>query len=243
MPELVAGSGADRGVLRRAIGVIVSPGETFAEVARNPRPAGVLFLACLVIAVATGAPQLTERGRVAILDLQVQQIERFTGQPVNDEMYAQLENQSRYGAYLTAGQTFVMMPVVSIVVAGILWVVFSAVLGGAAPFKSVLAVVTHSQIIAALGAVAAVPIQYVQGIQSMAGPFNLGALAPMLDPQGFLAMFLGAISVFAIWQLIVVAIGLGALYRRRTSGIAIGLVAAFVMLVATVTSIVSSFIR
>ena len=92
-----------------------------------------------------------------------------------------------------------MMPVMSLLITGVLWVVFNAILGGTAGFKSVLTVVTHSQVIGALGAVAAAPIQYLQGIQNMAGPFNFGVLVPMLDPGSFLALFLGGVSVFVLW--------------------------------------------
>jgi hypothetical protein len=243
MTDSPASASAEKGLFSRAIGVIFSPGDTFRDVVRHPRPTGVLFIACLLIALSTGVPQLSERGRTAALDAQVQAIERFTGQPVTPEMYAQLEGQAHYGAYTAFGGTFIMLPVVTVVIAGVLWVVFNAVLGGTGTFKAVLAVVAHSQMIPAIGAVAAVPIQYAQGIQSMAGPFNLGALAPMLDPSGFLAMYLGGISVFTLWQIVVTAIGLSVLYGRRTGGVAVGLLVAYLVLAAVIAAVVSSFMH
>jgi hypothetical protein len=240
MTETTAPAGPEQGLFSRAIGVVFSPGETFQHVVRRPRPVGVMFLACLIVGLATGLPQLTERGRIAVLDAQVQQIERFTGQPVTPEMYAQLERQAGVGAYMAMVFTFIMLPFMTLVIAAVLWVVFNAILGGTGTFKAVLAVIAHTQIIAALGAVAALPIQYVQGIQSMAGPFNLGALLPMLDPGSFLAMFLGGISVFALWQIAVAAIGLGVLYNRRASRIATGLIVAYLLLAAAVAAVFSS---
>jgi hypothetical protein len=241
MTDSPSPAGAEKGLFGRAIGVIFSPGETFRHVVRDPRAVGVLFLASVVIALATGLPQFTERGRMAALDTQVQAIERFTGQTVTPEMYAQLERQSYYGAYSAIAGTFIMLPVMTLVIAGVLWVAFNALLGGTATFKAVLAVVAHTQVITALGAVAAVPIQYFQGIQSMAGPFNLGALAPMLDPNGFLAMYLGGISVFTLWQVAVAAIGLSVLYGRRAGRVAIGLFAAYLVLAAVIAAVASSF--
>jgi O-antigen ligase len=76
---------------------------------------------------------------------------------------------------------------------------------------------------------------------SLAGPFNLGALVPMLDPEGFVARFLTATSAITIWQTIVLAIGLGVLYRRKSTGIAIGLLAAYAALVAVGVAIFSMF--
>ena len=241
MSDSPAPAGAEKGLFSRAIGVIVSPGDTFRHVVRNPRAVGVLFLAAVVIALATGLPQFTERGRMAALDAQVQAIERFTGSAVTPEMYAQLERQAHYGAYSALAGTFIMLPVITLVIAGILWVTFNAILGGTATFKAVVAVVAHTQVIGALGAVAAVPIQYVQGIQSMAGPFNLGALAPMLDPRSFLAMYLGGISVFTLWQVAVTAIGLSVLYARPAGRVATGLIIAYLVLAAVITAVVSSF--
>ncbi len=45
----------------------------------------------------------------------------------------------------------------------------------------------------------------------------------MLDDSSFLAKLLGAIDIFIIWQLVVLAIGLAVLYRRRTQPIATSL--------------------
>ncbi len=61
-------------------------------------------------------------------------------------------------------------------------------MGGMATFKQVLAIVTHSQVIGALGLVAALPIYILgSGAMTMSGPFNLGALAPMLEEGSTLA--------------------------------------------------------
>jgi hypothetical protein len=176
-----------------------------------------------------------------VLDSQVQAVERFTGQPVPPEAYAGMEQQARYGGYITIVSMFVFVPVICVIFAAIYWAVFNTILGGTATFKQVLTIVTHSQVIAALGAVAAVPIQYAQGVQSWAGPFNFGALLPMLEPGGFAASFLSGIGVFTLWQLVVTAIGLAVLYRRRTGNIAIGLIVAYLVITAVVTAVFSSF--
>lgn len=231
----------DQSLFSRAIGIITSPGSTFQAVVRYPRPAAILFLTCLVVGLATGLPQLTARGQQAALDAQVQQIERFTGNPVTPEQYTAMESRAQYGAYFAMGGVFVFMPVFCLIIAGILWVIFNAILGGTAAFKQVLAIVTHSQVIGALGAVVGAPIQLMQETQSMAGPFNLGALAPMLESGSFGANFLGALSLFAIWQSIVSAIGLAVLYRRKTGPIAVGLLLFYAGLMAVVTLASSSF--
>ena len=206
---------------------------------RSPRAVGILFLCALVIGMASGAPQFTERGRQAALDMQVQQIERMTGRTVNDQMYQQMQTRSRFGAYVSVIGVLVFLPVWSLLMTGILWAVFNAALGGTATFKQVLAVVTHSSVPGALGAALGAPIQLMQGTMSAGGPFNLGALVPMLDESSFLARFLGVTSVFTVWGIIVLAIGLGVLYRRKTRNIAIGLFAAYATVVGVITAIFS----
>lgn len=224
-----------KGVLARAIGIIFSPGATFQDVVRSPRPAGILLLVCLVMGLATGGPQFTERGRQAALDMQAQQIEKFTGQPVTPEAYAAMEGRAKYGGYIAIVSMFVIFPIFCLLFTALYWVVFNAILGGTASFKQVLGIITHSQVIAALGAVIAAPIQFVQGTQTAAGPFNLGALAPMLEPGSALANVLGALSVFSIWQVVVSAVGLGVLYKRRTGPIATALLIFYVLIVSVFT--------
>ena len=90
--------------------------------------------------------------------------------------------------------------------------------------------VTHSQVIGALGILIGAPIQLYQGTMSMGGPFNLAVLVPMLEEGSFLSRFLGFVNVFTIWGLIVLAMGLAVLYRRKTLNIAIALIAVFCLI-------------
>jgi len=59
--------------------------------------------------------------------------------------------------------------------------------------------------------------------QRVTGVANLAALLPMLDETSFLAKFLGMIDLFLIWWVVVLAIGLAALYKKQTSSVATGL--------------------
>lgn len=230
---------SDQGVLTRAVGIIFSPGQTFQAVVRSPQPAGILLLVCLVTSLFVGMPQFTERGRQALLDMQAQQIERLTGNPITPDAYAALERRAPYAGYLTVAFTFLFLPVFSVALAGLFFVIFNALLGGTATFKQVLAIVTHAQVIGALGAVLSAPIQFFQGAQTAAGPFNLGVLVPMLEPGGIVASILGAISLFSVWLVCVSAIGLAVLYKRRAGGIIVALLGGYLLLVSGFTVFVS----
>jgi len=221
-------------LISRAIGVITSPGATFAHVVRTPKVAGMLFLVALVIGLTQGLPQLTERGRAAALEMQVQQMEQF-GVAVTDELYQQMEQRSHsnLGAYSSIVGMFIAIPFGAVIMTALLWVAFNTIMGGTASFKHVMAVVAHSQAVSALGALVTAPIMYARGVMSTSIA-NLGALLPMLDETSFLAKLLGGIDLFVIWWLVVLSIGLAALYRKKTSSIATGLFVFYGLIVVVI---------
>jgi hypothetical protein len=243
MTDAAAVPTPDQGTLARAVGIILSPGKTFLAVVRDPRPAVMLLLVAFVVALAGAVPQFTERGRQAAVDMQVQQTERMFGRAMTPEEYEATIARSRFGPYLAFAGAFVMLPVSTLIFSALYWFVFNAVLGGTATFKQVLGVTAHSQVIGALGALAGAPIMYAQGTVTTTGPFTLGAFAGMLEPGSFLSNFLSGIAVFAIWGLIVNAIGLGILYRRKTTGIAMALIAIYLVMVAGFAAVFSALGR
>lgn len=230
----------DAGLFSRAIGVLTSPRATFEQVVARPRPIGILFLVAVVIALSAGLPQFSESGRQIALDSQIQANERVMGRSLTPEEYTRAESFSRYGAYFAVAGTIVVLPIFSMIIAGLYWVVFNTILGGTGSFKQVLAIVTHSQVPGAIGAAIGAPIQYMQGKVTAGGPFNLGALVPMLDEQSPVALVLSSTSVFSIWGLAAAAIGLAVLYRRKSVSIAIGLIVAYFVIAFTITSVVGS---
>jgi hypothetical protein len=81
-------------------------------------------------------------------------------------------------------------------------------------------------------------INYVRGT-AMTSVANLGAALPMLPERSFVASLLGAVDVFMIWYIVVLSIGLGVLYKRRTQPIAISLLTVY-GLIAIVVALVKS---
>jgi hypothetical protein len=240
MTDTIPTAAPEPGLLARAIGILTSPRKTYEAVVQHPRPVGILFLCVLVIALATGLPQFTESGRQAVLDMQIQQVEKFTGQPASDEMYAQMQARSKYSAYFTIASIFIASPIIAMIIAGIYWFVFNVIMGGTAVFKQVLAVVTHSMVVGAVGVILGAPIQYLKGTMSSQGPFTLAALVPTLDEKSFLVGFLGFINPFTIWGIVVVAIGLGVLYKRNTTTIATTLLILYGLFAAGVATFLST---
>lgn len=227
---------APKSLLARFIGVITSPKATFASLVPAPKWFGMLALTTVLVAFFTALPLTTEAGRQAAIDTQVQQMQSF-GFQMTDQMYDQMLSRSKMMPYTTAFGAMVVGPIFAVIVAGILFAIFNAALGGEASFKQLFSVLVHAGAVSALSAVFSGIINYFRG--AMGSVANLGALLPMLPDKSFIANLLGAIDVFLIWYVIVLAMGLAVLYRRRTQPIAIALLAVYGV-IAVVIALVKS---
>ena len=226
----------------RAIGIITAPKATYENVVAAPRPFGILFVSILVFSIAATIPQMTSDARRQMLDAQVRGMERF-GVTVTPEMTARLEAQAQSPVSKVIGivWSLVMFPILALLLTAIFWAFFNAILGGTATFKQVLAVTSHSYVITALGALAAMPILLFRFKMQMGGPFNLGALAPGLDSTSPLARFLSSVGLFSLWAWGNVAIGLAVLYRRNSRTIAIVLIIFSLIFAYAMSALFGSF--
>jgi Yip1 domain len=231
---------APMGLLSRFVGVITSPKATFEAVVAHPRWFGMLALVTIVVAVCVSLPLTTEAGRQAALDNNIRQMENF-GVQVNDQMYANMAKGMRYAVYQTFFSVLCVGPIVTVIIAGILYGVFAVLMGGQATFKQLFAVYVHSTAISAAGQLFTGPLNYFRG--SMSSATNLGVLLPMIDDHSFIGRLLGMIDLFLVWWLVLLAIGLGVLYKRRTQPIAIGLFAVYVVIILAAAAVMSAFGR
>jgi Yip1 domain len=227
---------APKNLLARFIGVIISPKETFQSIVATPRWLGMLALTSLLVAGFSALPMTTDAGKQAAIDQQVEQRRTF-GMETSAEAYAQMEKMSGIMPYITFGTVLVFSPVVAVIIAGILFAIFNAALGGEASFKQVFTVLIHAGAVSALSTVFSGIVNYFRG--GVGSAANLGALLPMLPEDSFVANLLGAVDVFLVWYVIVLAIGLGVLYKRRTQPIAMSLLAVYAV-IAFVIAIVKS---
>jgi hypothetical protein len=209
---------------------VTAPADTFRAVVAHPAWLGMLALVTLVSAALLGGFLSTETGQAAWLDAAT------AGAPNAQAQYDAMLSIAKYAGYIAAVQMLVMIPIVTVVTAGILYAVFNA-LGGDALFKQVLAVVAHASVVTLLGQLFTVPINYARG--AMASATNLAVFFPGVEPRSFAGWTLSMIDLFIIWYVLVLAIGLGVLYRRRTGPIAGGLYAVYGVIVIVVAAVAS----
>lgn len=229
------GTAASKELQARAVGVILSPRETYAGVAARPRAIGAMLLVIAVSAATLGVFLSTERGQSLWLDRQMTTMEAF-GLTVTDTMLAQLETPRARLVYF--GGQIALIPLTTLAIAASGMAIFNVALGGGASFKQVFAVVAHSQIVAALTLLVLTPLNYAR--EALSNP-NLSALLPMLDDTGFPARFLGSIDLVRIWWIVNLAIGLAVLYKQRTGPIAMAMLGIYALFAAALAGAMTAF--
>lgn len=205
----------------RFVGVLTSPRQTMAAVVAHPR----WLLMALIVVVLTGGAQLwfqsTEVGKQVTLDASIRQIESL-GITVSDQMYEQtregIMNPSPARLAISAAAMLVFPPIIWAILAGVAYLVFGVFTGGMATFKQVYAVVVHSTVVGAVGALFTTPLNYVRQASSAT---NLAVFLPFLTEGSFLARLAGMVDLFIVWSLTVLSIGIAVAYRKKTGGVAL----------------------
>jgi hypothetical protein len=193
---------------QRFIGILTSPKSTFENVVSWPRWFGVFAVTMAVSLVFTVWFFSSEVGQQAFVEQM-----RTQNPAVTDE---QARGIATFMKYVIPA----MVPIIGAIFlfggAGILLGVF-AITGGSASYKQVLAVLAHAGIASTIAQVVLTVTNYLRG--SMVSITSLAGFSSIFDEGSFMAGFLGAIDLWWFWYFLVLAIGLGVLYRRRTAPI------------------------
>jgi len=207
----------DMGLIGRLVGVLFSPRRTFEVIVQKPRWLGALLAVALIVAGASSWLVSTELGQQMQLEQQVSAMESF-GITISEEVYSQLKRGLEGAVYFTAGGVLVSTPIVTLVIAGVVWTVGYVAFGAGASFRAMYALAAHAGAINIVQQLFVVPLNYARG--TMGNPATVAAFFPMLEEGSFADRTLGLIDLFVVWQLFVLSIGTAVLYGRRTGPIA-----------------------
>jgi hypothetical protein len=210
----------------RLIGAIFSPKTTFESVSAAPVWLDVLAVTIIITAVAWLAFLSTDTGRQAFVDQMFQQQEARG--PITPQVEASIHNMAPVMRWVIPISTLVIGPLFVAAIAGVLYGVFAALLGGGATYKQTLAVVAHAGVVTTVAGLGILVLNFLRGTMNSAT--NLGVFVQMLPEDSFVVRFLGTIDLMWVWYLIVLAIGLGVLYRRKTGPIAMGFFAVYLVI-------------
>ena len=225
--ESAGASPAPSNLVARIFGVLLTPRATYAGVAARPRVLGMLLFVLLFGAAAIFLFLSSDVGKNAMIDNQIEQMKSF-GVNVTQPMIDRLEQGADRQRYFAVVGQMVTLPLLALLVSGLAFAVFNAVMGGDATFKQVFAIVVHSGVIFSFSTLFTLPLSYAR--EKMSSATNLAVFAPFLDDTSFAARALGSVDLIVVWWLISLAIGLGVLYKRRTQPIATTLLIVYVII-------------
>lgn len=121
------------------------------------------------------------------------------------------------------------------------WMMFSVMGGGKARYGQYVAVISHAVFISLLGALVLLPLQTATGQLEM-------SLSPALfldepDRTSFLFRALDKLSVFTIWSMVVVGIGVAAVNRKKNWALyATALLAVYILFTAGIPTLLGMFL-
>ncbi len=222
---------------QRIVGVIFSPRSTFESVAAWPKWGGAFLVTMLTGVVLWSAFLFSPVGSQAFQDQITTQAERAAAQRGQNPAQAVENTQKMFPVIrgITIAAVIVVPIVLFLVISGILFGVFGAILGGGGTFKQVLALVAHAGVVQMVAGIFILVMNYLRG--SMTSMTNLGVFVPMLPEDSFVVHFLGAIDLVWLWYLSILAIGLGVLYRRKTSSIVVSFLSLY-LVVAIIIAVI-----
>jgi hypothetical protein len=176
------------------------------EVVRHPAFITTWVVVLLVAAVCGGLLLSTPIGQQSLVDERVRVTEAMGGR-VDDAAYARLQNDPPVSMYLTSGGRLLLTPPVTIAVAlGVM--ALTRLDGGAVTFVTALAIVVHATVVLALQQVIATPLHYA--FESLTSRTTLAGLFGVFDEGSWPARLLGAVDVFGLWWIWLMAVGIAA---------------------------------
>jgi hypothetical protein len=219
----------------RVYGVIRRPRVTFSSIAETPAWAPVLLLTTFLTFVSTAAFLTTNIGRQALVD-QWERTATAFGQQIDDAQYAAMEARvanGTLGIEYAAATALVSGPVLAFGLSAVLFAVLGRKNGKTnaqlqASYTQVLSIVCFAGVILALRQVIAAPVDYVR--ETIASPTSLVQFFTMLDDASAEARFFGVVDLFVVWWIVVLAIGMSVLYRRRTRNLAFAFTGAYLVI-------------
>ncbi len=189
---------------RRVLQTFLAPAELFRGSGGYAPWMGPLLLSTLVAVVAV----------LAIPDQAYEMTEPAVnrrGRPV--EITSDLPTIARYGRMLGMLAALAMHPLIVLAAAGVLALLFSVLLRGEGRYLQYLSIAAHASLVAALGTLVAAAVALLAGAE----PRGITpALLPLAPPGSFAHRLLGGLDLFTLWALLVAALGVSLVNRRRS---------------------------
>ena len=194
----------------RLMGVFISPGETFEDVARKPGFWAPLITIVLG-SVAVVETMLWKIGAERIVRMSIEQSSR--GANMSQE---QIEQAARQGAKITAIIMHIAgllgAPIFLLIVAGVGILIVNVMFGARASYKTVFSLVCYADVVSLLGAVMSFALMFLNDPDRFNSqnpvPSNIGFFLNPHEVSKPVYSLAQSFDIFTIWLLILLGIGL-----------------------------------
>jgi hypothetical protein len=191
----------------RVVGIFTAPSSVFEELARRPTWLAALLALTLVIASLNAIVVFSKTGEAALR--QEMQDKMPKGAPPEA-----LEQQLAITKYAGPAAIVVFTPLVTLILAGVVYLIFSVVMGGEGTFRQTFSVYAHTSLIGIVGALVGTAMIFLKG--NMKSSTALSAFLPFLEESSFAYRFCQGLDLFVLWQLGVLAVGMAIVNRTST---------------------------
>ncbi len=121
---------------------------------------------------------------------------------------------ARWGRILAAFSAAILQPMITLGLAGLLALLFEALMRGQARFAQYLAITTHALLVPTLGALLLLPFR----IANPELESSLALFTPFLSADSWLYRFLATVDLFSLWTLLLLGLGVSIVNRGVTWG-------------------------
>jgi hypothetical protein len=209
----------------RLVGVFLSPGATFADIARKPD----LIVPLIVSILATMAVIETMLARIGAERIVRQSLEQ-SGRASNmspEQLQQALEQGAKVTSIFMHLTGLLAAPIGLLVVAGLGLLIMNAIFGSRLKFKTAFCVTCYANLVTVLGAVIAVVMVLLSDPDQFnpqnPAPTNPGFFFNPRETSKPLLSLLGSLDIFTIWLLVLLGIGFSEAVSRKVKPTTISL--------------------
>jgi hypothetical protein len=211
------------GEFSRLTGVFFEPGKTFEDIGRRPRwlvPLALLIVVTLAYYFFYSQHVGWARFMQHQLETSARMQQQFSQMPPDQREQAMAMQSKIMGISYYIG-TIIMTPVMFLISAGILLGLVSGIMHSGLKFKQVFAIVCYAALPGVIKQVLAIGVMFLKNPDdfNLMNPlaFNPAAFMDPLNSSKFAYTLASSIDLFAIWGLLLTAIGLKAVAGKRLS--------------------------
>jgi hypothetical protein len=208
--------------VERFIGVFISPGETFADIARKPDFIAPMIV-LVVMTVAVTETMLAKIGMERIVRASMEQSSRASSM-TPEQIDQAVSRGASIGAMIAHVSGFIGVPLLLVIIAALGLLFVNAIFGGQMKFDAALSVACYANLPSVLGGIMAVALIF------FGDPEHFNARSPVPSNLGFflspdtskpLMVLASSLDIFTIWFMILLGVGYSAASGGRVKALTI----------------------